>query len=106
MGMIIQFEQKHHFGIISQKEREKLRNKILKNEKTLEKKRSKRLSEFQICDILVEKVANEKNNSKLLDKINKYITSKYSSRDIYWCRLILLTRTPFRDKCLDLLLES
>ena len=25
---------------------------------------------------------------------------------MFWCRLILLTRTPFRDKCLDLLYKS
>ena len=41
-----------------------------------------------------------------LVQVEAYIDSKYSSRDMFWCRLILLTRTPFRDKCLDLLYKS
>ena len=84
--MIIQLEQKHHFGIISQKEREKLRDEILKNEKKIKKQKSKKMTEFEICDQFVENVSKFQNDKQFLTKLEKYITSKYSSRN----RLVLV----------------
>ena len=101
---------------IEKQQREKLQRQILnENDQSFQAKKT----EFEICDELVSRFNDNKGNrnkslklililasKRDLVQTEAYIQSKYSSRDMFWCRLILLTRTPFRDKCLDLLYKS
>ena len=96
---VIYHERKFHFGIISQGEKEKLQEIIrLQDEKF--RKRAK--NELDECEEVVSRFLSEKADGADLRRLKNMIDGhgKCVTREIQWCRLILMTRTFQRDICL------
>ena len=113
--MIIKVEQKYHFGVISKQQQTVLSQRIRREARQTENN----VSDIERCDRYVARCST-KPSKQLLAEIAAFIDSKYPgkveraftyltftiARHLYWYRLILLTQTPLRDKCLALLYDS
>jgi len=96
-------ENKFHFGIISQGEKEKLHEFVRDRE---QKSQAKIKNELEKCEYLVVKFQKNIETKNDIKKLQKMIEENGIAREIQWCRFILMTRTPARDQCLDLLYSS
>ena len=96
-------ENKFHFGIISQGQKEKLHEFVRDRD---QKSQEGVKNELEECELLVGKFQSNTQTKRDITNLKYMINHKGIAREIQWCRFILMTRTPERDLCLNLLYSS